>query len=186
MTTLVHTTIRSIILIALFFAVASLHQSCDNQKKKADNDADRRENLQQTSDDSSIDMDEYLDEDPEEAVFDSEPEASATPDYTAAPSTSVSTPRTSSTSYSDDAPSYSSSSGQPYIVVSGNYLVENNADIMIKKLRQAGYDNAEKVVFDLSQYYTVLAGRYNTRAMADSASGKLKGKGIESYVLRKK
>ena len=58
---------------------------------------------------------------------------------------------------------------------------------MVKQLKKAGYKNAEVVVFDLSQYYTVFARRYNTHSsandLAESISQKL---GIETYVHEKR
>ena len=59
-------------------------------------------------------------------------------------------------------------------------------DEMVKELMRKGYQDAEKAVFDLSQYYTVVAGRYITRTAASGASGELKRAGIDNYVIKKK
>jgi len=72
------------------------------------------------------------------------------------------------------------------VVIAGNYLVEGNASVMVRKLKSSGYGDAEKVVFDLSRYYTVIAGSYDSRSLANSISSELDGKGIENYVLRKR
>ncbi len=72
-----------------------------------------------------------------------------------------------------------------YFVVAGSYIVESNAKKMKTKLSKLGY-NSEVVVFDLSQYYTVLAGRFGTRSKASQAVRNLKSNGIDCYVQKKK
>lgn len=69
-----------------------------------------------------------------------------------------------------------------YLVVAGNYLVESNAREMVKKLNRMGFPNAEHLVFDQSQYYTVVASRSSSRSGAQSSSSTLKAKGIDCYV----
>lgn len=73
-----------------------------------------------------------------------------------------------------------------YIVVAGNYLVETNAITMLQKLKKAGFSNAEKVVFDLSEFFTVIAGRYPSEEAAVKTINNLKSKGIDAYLHRKK
>lgn len=75
----------------------------------------------------------------------------------------------------------SSTTGR-YLVVAGNYLVEPNAREMVKKLKKMGFSGAEHLVFDQSQYYTVIASRSDSRNAAQSSSDNLKGKGIDNYV----
>ncbi len=81
----------------------------------------------------------------------------------------------------------SGASNGKYFVVTGSFLSEANANEMVKQLKKAGYHNAEVAVFDLSQYYTVFARRYNTHNsasdLAESISQKL---GIETYVHEKR
>ncbi len=67
----------------------------------------------------------------------------------------------------------------------GSYIVESNANKMKRKLSNFGY-NSEIVVFDLSQYYTVLAGRFSTRSEASQVVRNLRSKGIDCYVQKKK
>jgi len=74
-----------------------------------------------------------------------------------------------------------SSSGQ-YMLICGNYLVETNGNEMIKKLRKLGYNSAELVVFDNSQYHTVISSRYSSYNEALRAESALKAKGIDCYV----
>ncbi len=81
----------------------------------------------------------------------------------------------------------SSSSNGKYFVVTGSFLLEANAKEMVKQLKKAGYPNAEVAVFDLSQYYTVFARRYNTLNSADNLAEKISEKlGIETYVHEKR
>ena len=79
---------------------------------------------------------------------------------------------------------YSSSDGK-YMVVAGNFLVEANAGNMVRKLNNLGY-TAESVVFDESQYYTVLASRSDDYNQALSVSSQLKSRGIDNYVKSQK
>ncbi|MBK7790079.1 MAG: SPOR domain-containing protein [Saprospiraceae bacterium] len=79
-----------------------------------------------------------------------------------------------------------SSSAGNFIVVAGNYLVEDNANTMLQKLKKNGFSNAEKVVFDLSEFFTVVAGRYSSQEAAAKTINNLKSKGIDAYLHRKK
>ena len=71
------------------------------------------------------------------------------------------------------------------MVVAGNFLVEANAGNMVRKLNNLGY-TAESVVFDESQYYTVLASRSDDYNQALSVSSQLKSRGIDNYVKSQK
>ena len=72
-----------------------------------------------------------------------------------------------------------------FMVIAGSYLLESNADAMVNKLQKLGYE-AEKVNFDLSQFHSVCAGRYDDYTEAVQANSELKRRGIDSYVHRKK
>jgi hypothetical protein len=76
--------------------------------------------------------------------------------------------------------------GGKYLVISGSYLIRSNADIMVKKLEKMGFDKAEIVQFDLSQYHSICAGRYDSQSSAQSIVNQLKSQGIDSYVHVKK
>ena len=86
--------------------------------------------------------------------------------------------------------SYSSGSGArngKYFVVAGSFLLEANAKDMLSQLKKAGYQNAEIAVFDLSQYYTVFASRYNSLNSANDLAASISQKlGIETYVHEKR
>ncbi len=77
------------------------------------------------------------------------------------------------------------SSGGRYLVVAGSYLVKSNAEKMKKRLYDLGYDS-EIVNFNLSQYYSVLAGRYNSHSEASNTVTILARNGIDAYVHKKK
>lgn len=68
-----------------------------------------------------------------------------------------------------------------FLVVAGSYLIPDNANDQRDKLRSLGY-NAEVVSFELSEYHTVLAGRYDDYDRAKSTVNSLAGDGIDSYV----
>lgn len=76
----------------------------------------------------------------------------------------------------------SSSTGR-YMVIVGSYIHPDNADRQKDKLSNLGY-SSEVVVFDLSQYHTVLAGRYSNFDSAQRVVNQLSGKGIDSYVKK--
>ncbi len=69
-----------------------------------------------------------------------------------------------------------------YLVVTGSYLSKANAKLMSGQLQRKGYDAAEVFVFDLSQYYSVTAGRYATLSEARTVARNLKTEGVEAYV----
>lgn len=76
--------------------------------------------------------------------------------------------------------------GGKYLVISGSYLIRSNADVMVNKLKKMGFDKAEIVQFDLSQYHSICAGRYDSQSSAQSIVSQLKSQGIDSYVHIKK
>jgi len=72
-----------------------------------------------------------------------------------------------------------------YLLLAGSYLIEDNAQVMVRKLKKLGYDNSEIVIFEMSQYHSVCAGRYTSLSSAQQESGTLKRKGIDNYVHTK-
>ena len=80
----------------------------------------------------------------------------------------------------------SSLSSGNYLVIAGSYIINTNAENMVLKLKRMGYDNAEIVIFDQSQYHTVVAQRSNNYNNALSIASGLKSKGVDSYVHTKK
>jgi len=80
--------------------------------------------------------------------------------------------------------SYTSDSSIGYYVITGSFADEVNADRMVERLKDMGYSKAEKIVFDFSQYYSVVSGKYDTESSARSKSLELKNKNINAYVHR--
>jgi len=96
--------------------------------------------------------------------------------------------RTSASKKSNSQSSFSqsSSSGGNFFVVAGSYLIQDNADKMVDKLRGMGFSEAEVVKFDDSKYHTITAGRYNSYDSAGEVASSLKQKGIDCYVHTRK
>lgn len=172
-----YTTLYSLLIIGLYFSLSVIYQSCGKKTKEAPTTDELSEKVEEVADNFTEDT--FFEDDVDDSSYE---EISSTENdeednvLTADQSTS----RSSTTSYTP-----SSSSGG-FMVVAGNYLLENNASVMVRKLKSQGYTEAEKVVFDLSQYYTVVAGNYESRSIAKSISSELNGKGIDNYVLKRK
>lgn len=73
-----------------------------------------------------------------------------------------------------------------YMVLAGSYLVKENAEKMITKLKALGYPDARILQFENKSYHTVCAYRSDVYESAISQVNALKRKGVESYVRTKK
>ena len=82
------------------------------------------------------------------------------------------------------ATSSSSGSGGNYLLITGNYSQETNANAMVKRLKGLGFSKAENVIFEGSRYYTVIAGKYSSMSTANAAMRDLGG--IDAYVQKKR
>ena len=70
-----------------------------------------------------------------------------------------------------------------HLVIAGNFLDRSNAEERAKHLRENGFSRAEVVNFQLSQFHTVCAGRYNDLGEARRMAKKLKDfHSIDAYV----
>ncbi len=173
------TALYGLLVILVFFGISASIQACGG-KKKADAEIEedlssRAEALADTYSEDEIFED---DDESESASYSSDSDDSSPSSYTSNES--------DNTSYTSPPVSSSRSrSGAPHVVIAGNYLLEDNADKMINDLKRKGFTSAEKVVFDLSQYYTVIAGRYANRTEASRRAGELKRSGIDTYVITK-
>jgi cell division septation protein DedD len=94
-------------------------------------------------------------------------------------------PKLASKPASKPAAQYSSAGGD-FLVVAGSYLIRDNAEKMVGKLKGLGYNGAEIVSFDESQYHSISAGRYSTYDAAGKVAKTLKNKGIDCYVHTRK
>jgi len=176
----VYTAFYMLMIVGIFFSLSLIYQSCGKKKTEAPSTEELSEKAGEVAD--SYTEEAFFEDDDADDGTRSEENSTMDSDNNDGYTTSE------SSSYSNDTPassSYSLNKGG-FIVVAGNYLLENNASEMVRKLKSAGYNKAEKVVFDLSQYYTVVAGSYESRSLANSVSSELSGKGIDNYVLKRK
>lgn len=72
-----------------------------------------------------------------------------------------------------------------FLVIAGSYLLKENAMKMVKKLKSKGYESATTVVFQASEYHSVIATTKASRADADATVKSLKASGIDSFVKAK-
>ncbi|HHS96106.1 MAG TPA: SPOR domain-containing protein [Phaeodactylibacter sp.] len=78
-------------------------------------------------------------------------------------------------------------SGAQYLVIAGAFLTEANAKKEVQRLKKKGYDDAEVVVFDFSQYHSVCVQRTNSLKEANAIKRKLVNDGNdEAYVHKKR
>lgn len=81
------------------------------------------------------------------------------------------------------APKKVANAAQMHMVIAGNFSKRSNAENRLKELQQNGYKNAEIVNFDLSEYYTVCAGRFSDLMEAKRIAKKVRDfLNIEAYV----
>jgi len=157
--------------------VCSMFQSCNsNSDKSADDlamlddlDIGEEEIIDVSDEDFFEEDDSYEDSGTEESFEVLEEQLVEKP-------TSTAPARTSNTA---------AYSGGSYLLISGNYLVKGNADEMVKKLKSLGYSAAEIVVFDRSQYHTVIASRFSSYETALQSASMLKQKGVDCYVKKR-
>jgi cell division septation protein DedD len=69
-----------------------------------------------------------------------------------------------------------------YMVMAGSYLIKENADKMVKKLKEMGFVQAKVIVFASSEYHSVVAVQYSSQSKAQEAVSGLKRKGIDAFV----
>lgn len=98
------------------------------------------------------------------------------------PAKPVNTPPQSKPIQSTNTTVSKGNSNGKYMVIAGSFLIKDYALNMQKRLAKLGYDNSELVVFDLSQYHSVVAARYSTYEAALKVSNELKRSGVDCYV----
>ncbi len=70
-----------------------------------------------------------------------------------------------------------------HMVIAGNFLERANANKHLQAIKGLGFANAEILEFEISEYYTVCAGRYNDLSEARSAVRRIKElPGMDAYV----
>jgi hypothetical protein len=177
----------SIIGLSLFYLwMSSVFQSCQNKKNTTDDIAlvndtlDDGEELLENIDEESFEDDEIDYSEEGSKISDNE-----FVEFDDSAKTSSSTTTSSKSTPSKSTSNYSSNSRGQYLVISGNYLVDTNAEKMRSKLKSMGFSNAEIAVFNGSNYQTVIANRYSDYNEALRAASTLKEKGVDSYVKKK-
>ena len=186
--------IYAVVLFFLFLWLSTIVKSCGSDKGTNDpstTTASAEEIPEETYDEDDFFEDEATD-DPSEMTTESEDKI----DYTeidkvvedklnqqeskpAKPTTT--TTQTKPAKSNNTRVSKSDSNGK-YMVIAGSFLIKDNALDMQKRLSKLGYDNSELVVFDLSQYHSVVASRYSTYEAALKISNELKRSGVDCYV----
>ena len=180
--------ITSLILIAAFFSAALTWEACKSKDKTLDEkaeDAFEQHAGDEFFEDDFSDNDGYESNDEESSTLtdnnsDNDMDFSEVDDKENEP---VDTKEVDSY---EEAPIRRATADGKYLIVAGNFLVENNANKMVNRLVSMGYSSAEVAVFDYSQYYTVIASRSDDSGLARSISQELKSKGVDSYVHTKK
>ncbi len=189
------------IIFLLIYWISDISKGCNGSKdNKTTEELIQTEN--QVSGDSEVDMEEDIfgeeqaksdntksDSKKDDSNSSAKENVDDYIDYTGEPQESKKQTKTvtkkSSHSNASSKKRHKASSGGRYLVVAGSYLVKSNANKMKQRLYNLGY-NSEIVNFDLSQYYSVLAGRFSSRKEANEAVSILKRSGIDCYVHRKK
>lgn len=192
--------IYAVVLFLIYLWVASVVKSCNNRPAKRNETS-----ISSESQDTSLDVeiyDEFFEVDPEE-----ETTSADNPDYEDIDLSETKTeisdndfsfvqteqekkqresrPEPATTSTAKPALAPSSDSGN-FLVIAGSYLIKENAAKMVDKLKNLGFYDAEIVTFDLSQYHSVSAGRYQTYDQASQTAREVKNKGIDCYVHTRK
>lgn len=70
----------------------------------------------------------------------------------------------------------------PYMVIVGSFSVAENADNEVKRLKKAGYPNAERIKASTKNLHYVSIDRFAKKASAKQLVSKLSAKGIEAYL----
>ena len=70
-----------------------------------------------------------------------------------------------------------------HFVIAGNFLERANAEKHLRRMRELGYDDAEIIRFELSEYHTVCAGRFSDPVEARRIAKRITDThGIDTYV----
>ena len=92
-------------------------------------------------------------------------------------------PKPTKTSQPISKPSAPDPADGKHMVIVGNFLQRVNAEQRMQELKKAGFENIEVVNFDLSEYHTVTAGRFDDVNEARRLVKKLKDyHKIDAYV----
>jgi len=191
MNNIVRIALYIVLITLLYLGVTTMMQSCGS----SDPTADIRDAVENVGD--KVNVDEYFEDDEfedgetidlsEDDSFDTE---GSRTDYSALDDATDEFEASDRRTYVPDkdvTPVYSSpaSSSGRHMVIAGNFLQSTNADKMVRKLSNMGY-SAEKVVFNNSQYHSVLAVRSNDYSRVANVSSELKRSGVDNYIKTQK
>jgi len=183
----VRVVITSIILIAVFISAALTSEACKTKTKtleeKADDAFEQHSGDEFFEDDLTPDNETYETDD---NTTDFSNNSTEPEDYTEVKDKSSYTEPDETVTTYEETPIRRATTEGKYLIVAGNFLVQSNADEMVNKLVNLGYNSAEVAVFDYSQYYTVIASRSDDYALAKNLSVEIKGKGVDCYVHTRK
>lgn len=79
----------------------------------------------------------------------------------------------------------SNKSGE-YLVMGGSFRQRINADNMVKKLQQLGFDDAAVFLFNRGAYAVAVVDRYDSWSKANTAKKELESQGVEVFIMKKK
>ena len=160
--------------------IASFEEDDEDDSYTIDDEDDRsdRDN-EEDEDDFADEEDEFGDEDDLEAEDDLADEKDSDVTDAAKSKITSTTTNNKSTSSNQDIASYSQ---RRYLVVTGSFKEEINANNMVEQLQEMGYNDAEVFTFDFAEYYSVTAGRYHSSSEANKVASTLKAKGIDCYA----
>ena len=187
----VQVALHGAVVIALFFGLAFGYQACLQKKPDELSEKDKAEQqLTKTADENQP---EFFEDEGEYSDSDLLSGEGTTDNLDNSTDTGTDTDEERDARPSQTTPAVSSrpTTSQPaqsqgrFLIIAGNYLIDSNADNMVANLKRRGYNNAQVTVFDLSQYYTVVAGRYASRSLASSVSSELKNAGIDNYIIER-
>lgn len=190
--------IYAVVLFFLFLWLSTIVKSCGSDKETTTsntstaNNEEPQEEIYNQDDFFEDDTEEETVEDPSEMTTESEDKI----DYTeidkvvedklneqeSKPSKPVTTPTQSKPVQNNNTKTVKGNTNGKYMVIAGSFLIKENAIDMQKRLAKLGYSNSELVVFDLSQYHSVVASRYSTYEAALKVSNELKRSGVDCYV----
>ena len=191
MSRILRTLLILLIIVALATWFFTVFKSCGNKNQTLTNAADKiEESATDLADstsaaisDAAERLEDQFSDDPEAEGDDSE----TTADDANGTLTDENDPSSNTSSTTEDASDDFAGNGDwNYLVVTGSFMRQANAKLEANNIRKKGFKDAEVVIFDLSQYYSVIAGRYNSLRQARRIKNQLTTMGMEAYVHKKR
>lgn len=179
----------AIAILFVYLIFAGLYKSC-NSKKAELTAIENTVDGDNTSDDFEENTSEFFEEDEDEEIdygsSETEEVENADDLFEEVEDTNYEeeSDDVEESTYTPPARTNSNNSGS-YLVIAGTFGSKSNAEKMVSKLRDIGYDGAEYLVFDNSSYYSVTAGRFSSKSNAAEVVQILQRNRIESYVHRR-